>query len=432
MTGIGAAAPVATESSTYFFLSYAHSAPMLEDPRLDPDKWVKVFFDDLSAEIRRRISAPDDRRVGFLDAQLHSGADWAEALTEALGNTQVFVPLYSPGYLSNSWPLGELESFRRRLKAAPVAEKYRHIVPVLWIPLPSWAQSAETREAFELAGDVPGYAENGLRALCMLASYRTAYDEVLRRLATEVTQIAQRHPLPPSVVPRVAEAQHASLADAQFVVVVAAPTLAEAPADRDPEVYTERSEQWRPFGRAQALPAANYVASTAERLGLATYITSFADAGDAMVRCPSVLLIDPWVVRDSAGEHDLALVLKRLPRWVIPLVVLDDSDPHTAAVGARYADRVARMLGVANRPPAKRVGQLSEFVQIMPELVTEARRQYLKNAPVLPPGRPRVRRPQLGRPEPSGNLTAGTEPAGTDPAGTEPAGTEPAGTEEER
>ncbi|MEO3923113.1 TIR-like protein FxsC [Micromonosporaceae bacterium B7E4] len=409
MTGSGAAAAAAIDDGTYFFLSYAHSAPMLEDPRLDPDKWVKVFFDDLSATIRSRISASDERQVGFFDAQLHSGADWEEALTTALGNTQVFVPLYSPAYLSNSWPLGELESFRRRLKASPIAEKYRHIIPVLWIPLPSWDQSAETREALELAGDVPGYAENGLRALCMLASYRAAYQEILGRLATEVTQIAQRYPLPPSRVPKVAEAQHTSLADAQFVVVVAAPTRAEAPADREPGVYTERSEQWRPFGRDQALPAAKYVASTAERLGLATHVTSFADAGDAMVRCPSVLLIDPWVVSDSAGEHDLALVLKRLPRWVIPLVVLNESDPHTATVGTRFADRVARMLGAANRPPAKRVGQLPEFVQIMPELVTEARRQYLKNAPVLPPDRPRVRRPQLGRPEPSGDVPAGTE-----------------------
>lgn len=410
MTGIGAAAaPVAIDNGTYFFLSYAHSAPMLEDPRLDPDKWVKVFFEDLSAEIRGRISAADDRQVGFFDAQLRSGADWEQTLTAALGNTQVFVPLYSPAYISNSWPLGELESFRRRLKASPIAEKYRHIVPVLWIPVPSWDQSAETREALELAGDVAGYAENGLRALCMLASYRPAYKEILGRVATEITQIAQRYPLPPSVVPKVAEAQHTSLAEAQFVVVVAAPTRAEVQADRQPGVYTERSEQWRPFGQAQALPAARYVASTAERLGLATHITSFADAGDAMVRCPSVLLIDPWIVSDSAGEHDLALVLKRLPRWVIPLMVRGEDDPHTAAQGNQFADRVARLLDAANRPPAKQVTRLPEFVQIMPELVTEARRQYLKNAPVLPPDRPRTRRPQLGRPEPSSSTPTGTE-----------------------
>ncbi|SIM50874.1 TIR-like protein FxsC [Micromonospora cremea] len=410
MSGIGAAAaPVATDQSTYFFLSYAHSAPMLEDPRLDPDKWVKVFFDDLSAAVRGQISAPDDRRVGFFDAQLSSGADWEETLTVALGNTQVFVPLYSPAYLSNSWPLGELEAFRRRLRASPIVEKYRHIVPVLWIPLPSWDQTAETREALELAGDVAGYAENGLRALCMLASYRPAYEQVLGRIATEVTRIAQRYPLPPSVVPKVAEARHTSRADAQFVVVVAAPTGAEVPVDHEAGVYAERSEQWRPFGQDQALPAAKYVASTAERLGLATHITSFADAGDVMARCPSVLLIDPWIVSDSAGEHGLALVLKRLPRWVIPLMVLNGDDPLTAGEGDRFADRVARMLQRANRPPAKRVTQLPEFVQIMPELVTEARRQYLKNAPVVPSDRPRVRRPQLGRPESSGSAFPGTE-----------------------
>ncbi|MFJ8579495.1 TIR-like protein FxsC [Micromonospora sp. NPDC093277] len=410
MTGIGAAAaPVAIDHGTYFFLSYAHSAPMLEDPRLDPDKWVKVFFDDLSAAIRGQVSAPDDRQVGFFDAQLSFGADWEETLTTALGNTQVFVPLYSPAYLRNSWPLGELEAFRRRLKASTIVEKYRHIVPVLWIPLPSWDQTAETREALELAGDVAGYAENGLRALCMLASYRPAYEEILGRIATEVTQIAQRYPLPPSVVPKVAEARHTSRADAQFVVVVAAPTRAEVPADRAPGVYAERSEQWRPFGQDQALPAAKYVASTAERLGLATHITSFADAGDVMARCPSVLLIDPWIVSDSAGEHDLALVLKRLPRWVIPLIVLNEGDPLTVAEGNRFADRVALMLQRANRPQAKRVTQLPEFVQIMPELVTEARRQYLKNAPVVPSDRPRVRRPQLGRPEPSGSTFPGTE-----------------------
>ncbi|MEG3636357.1 TIR-like protein FxsC [Micromonospora palythoicola] len=412
MSGIGAtAAPPAVDHGTYFFLSYAHSPPMLEDPRLDPDKWVKVFFDDLSAAIRGQIAAPDDRQVGFFDAQLSSGADWEETLTTALGNTQVFVPLYSPAYLSNSWPLGELEAFRRRLKASSISGKYRHILPVLWIPLPSWDQTAETREALELAVDVTGYAENGLRALCMLASYRSAYREVLSRIATEVTQIAQRHPLPSSVVPKVAEARPTSRSDAQFVVVVAAPTRVEVPAERAPGVYAERSEQWRPFGQDQALPAAKYVASTAERLGLATHVTSFADAGDAMARCPSVLLVDPWIVSDSAGEHDLALVLKRLPRWVIPLMVLDKDDPLAVPAGHRLADRVARMLDRANRPAARRVTQLSEFVKIMPELVTEARRQFLKNAPVVPSDRPRGRRPQLGRPETSGgsNTFSGTE-----------------------
>jgi FxsC-like protein len=399
--GGAAAGSASIGDATYFFLSYAHSAPMLEDPRLDPDKWVKVFFDDLSAEIRRRLRAPDGPQVGFFDGQLPMGADWKAALADALGAAQVFVPLYSPGYVSNSWPLGELESFRKRLKASQASEKYRHIAPVLWIPLPSWDQTAETREALELGSDLPAYGENGLRALCMLSSYRRQYQEILGRIAREIVEVAQQHPLPSSVVPTLDEMAEISRTDAQFVVVVAAPTRAELAPEGDPTVYTARSEQWRPFGADQALPAASYVASTAERLGLATYITGFTEVGDVLASHPAVILIDPWILGGGAGEHDLASVLKRLPQWAIPLIVVDEDDQQTARRGNQLAARVADMLAAAGRPRAKRVGRLQEFVQVMPGLVTEARRQYLKKAPVFPPDRPRTPRRRLGGAESS-------------------------------
>ncbi|MEV4756102.1 TIR-like protein FxsC [Micromonospora sp. NPDC049559] len=394
--GATAATPARTGEATYFFLSYAHSAPMVEDPRLDPDKWVKVFFDDLSAEIRGRIGLTEELPVGFFDGRLPMGADWKAALAEALGAAQVFVPLYSPGYFSNSWPLGELESFRRRLKASPAEQKYRHIAPVLWIPLPSWDQTAETREALELASDVPAYGENGLRALCMLSSYRSQYREILGRIAAEITEVAHRYPLPPSSVPPLDGVSEISRLDAEFVVVVAAPTRADEAAPHDPTVYAERSEHWRPFGAGQALPAASYVASTAERLGLATYVTGFSEVGDVLARRPAVILVDPWIIAGTAGEHDLAAVLKRLPQWAIPLIVTDARDPRNAERGARLAKRVTDMLAASGRPRTMQVRNLQDFVQVMPGLVTEARRQYLKNAPVFPPDQPRTRRPRLG------------------------------------
>lgn len=394
----GATAPsTPSDRNLYFFLSYAHSAPLMLGHRVeDPDKWVKVFFDDLSREIRQCLGISHEPRVGFFDGTLPEGADWKAELAEALGSAHVFVPLCSPGYFSNSWPLGELAAFRRRLRAYRPGGAEQHVAPVLWIPMPSWEQTEESREALRRISDVPAYGENGLRALCMLSPYRQQYRAVLGRLAEEIAEVAQHHPLPATVVPTLDQTPRVAPSDPQFVVMVVAPTRDELAAGHDSGGYDVRAEQWRPFGDRQALPAANYVAGTAERLGLATLVTDFTGVDEVSVSRPVILLIDPWILDLPDGEQRLATLLARLPTWTVPLVVVDGDDQRNARRRGAFADRVAAMLAAADRPVIRPVRQLGEFEQVMSSLVTDARRRYLRNAPQFSPPRPPVPRHRLG------------------------------------
>lgn len=395
--GRGGSASSRSRHGTYFFLSYAHSPPVGDEARTDTDAWVSVFFRDLSDHVARYARSASGLDIGFIDQQIPLGSDWKAVLAEALGAAEVFVPLYSPGYFSKSWPMGERESFRERLVASGVAEPARRVTPVLWIPFPSWEEPAEVGEALEIGGHSTEYAENGMRALCMLASYRDAYLVVLDRLARRIVEIAERNPLGPSRAPNLDEVANRVRTDTAFVVAVLAPTVTSRPAGRKARGYADRSRLWQPFGERQALPVADHAASTAERLGLPTRIADLDDARELLGRYPAVLLVDPWALADPAAAAVLRDTLTTLPDWVVPMVVADRDDPQYTARGAGLADEVMTMLSASGVPRAELVGQVKEFVEVMPALVTEARRQYLKNAPVFPPpGPPPSRRPRLG------------------------------------
>ncbi|MDG4759423.1 TIR-like protein FxsC [Micromonospora sp. WMMD710] len=375
-----------SERGSYFFLSYAHSAPL--GARADSDVWVGQFFDDLAEEVTRQARPVAGMRIGFFDQHIPLGADWKAALAEALGDAEVFVPLYSPGYFSRPWALGERDSFRARLVAAGSDRLTAgHLAPVLWIPIPSWEDQPEVDDALDLGRDVPEYAENGLRALCMLASYREQYQLLLSRLAGQIVHVAERRPLGPSRAPSMDEVTRPVSADPDFVVAVLAPTRDRLPAERDPSGYASSGRLWRPYGSRQELPAAEYAASTAERLGLTARTADFAQAAGLLDRRPAVLLVDPWIVAAPGSPADLASRLRGLREWVVPLVVTDDGDGQDAA---GWATEVMELLHDAGRPQVKHACTMREFVDLMPALVTEARRRFLKHAPVVgfdpPPG----------------------------------------------
>ncbi|MFF0369074.1 TIR-like protein FxsC [Micromonospora sp. NPDC005087] len=377
----------AADLGTYFFLSYAHSAPP-QGAQADTDVWVGKFFADLTDEVTRQAKPVAGMRIGFFDQHIPLGADWKAALAEALGAAEVFVPLYSPGYFSRPWALGEQESFRARLAAAgPARAAAGHLTPVLWIPFPPWETHPELDGALDLGRDVPEYAENGLRALCMLASYRTQYELLLSRLAGRVVHTAERRPLGPSRAPGLDEVTRPAPADPDFVVAVLAPTRDRLPADRDPAGYAASGRLWRPYGSRQELPAAEYAASTAERLGLSARTADFAQAAGLLDRRPAVLLVDPWIVTAPDALGTVEGLLHGLREWVVPLVVTDDDDAQDTA---RWATEVTELLHDAGLPQVKRACTMREFVDLMPALVTEARRQFLKHAPVVafPPPEP--------------------------------------------
>ncbi|MGH3158828.1 MAG: TIR domain-containing protein, partial [Streptosporangiaceae bacterium] len=123
------------DSSSCFFLSYAHTPPLEGPPNPDPDRWVGELFTDLNAAVERHPSWRSWLGSGFYDQQIPAGADWKESISHALSAAQVFVPLYSRGYIERSWPGTEWVRFRGRMERAGVANPEHRFVPVLWTPL---------------------------------------------------------------------------------------------------------------------------------------------------------------------------------------------------------------------------------------------------------------------------------------------------------
>jgi FxsC-like protein len=390
--------PARARRGTYFFLSYAHSAPMSSDVRTDADPWVRACFNDLSAAVARRARPAAHLDIGFFDQLVPAGSDWKAVLADALGGAEVFVPLYSPGYFQKSWPMRERESFFGRLTSSGAVETQRHMMPVLWTPLPLWDETAEIREAIRLGDGTPEYAEDGLRALCMLSSYQSYHDRytlILDRLARRIVDVAENFPLGPSSAPALDDVSVDFSTAAQFLVVVVAPSPLDLPPHRSARGYADSGTRWRPFGEGQVLPIAEYAANTAERLGFPTRIVDLAEADDLLSSSPAVLLIDPWIAATPSGARRLESTARRLPTWALPLLVVDKNDPQYGQGGAGLADAVSDMLIKVEVAPPRRAREVEEFVRIMPGLITEARRRYLKKAHVFPPTGPRRKRPRL-------------------------------------
>ncbi len=357
------------QRSAYFFLSYAHSAPSSGESA-DTDHWVRVCYRDLKEQVRRLARPSAGLSAGFIDDLIQTGSDWNAALSDALAVSEVFVALYSPGYFNKTWPLRERESFARRLRDIEGApDKQRHILPVLWIPVFSWQANADVQEALRLGEDVPAYLENGLRALCMLPAYRSEYEVILERMARRIVEVAENSPLGPSWAPPPEDLPGTPPAETQFVVAVAGPSGADS---------------WRPFGNGQTSPLAQYVAQTAERLGLPSRTVSLADDPQVGGQSAAVVLIDPWAVADPAARAPLAAALRALPEWVLCVVVVNRAGEHYREHGEELARRAAS-LPTGAALPIMTADDLRQFVDRVPALVTEARRRYLRLGPAFTP-----------------------------------------------
>jgi FxsC-like protein len=405
-----AATPRRAGPGSYFFLSYAHSppgVPVPSHPYTSVDPWIHTFFQDLVEAVEHRALPRAGMRAGFIDQEVDPGSDWNATLADALGAAEVFVPLYSPTYFKNPWPMKEHAAFRQRLVASDSRAPGDRIIPVLWIPFPAWASPPEVQGAMSLGDGVPEYADNGLRALCMLSYYRDQYRQVVDRLADRIVAVARDSALTPAT-DLVLERVPVPDAVPKFVASVLASTERGSAAAQRSGVYGPTSKAWRPFADEQVLPAAEYVASTAERLGLLpTKIADFAASEGLFRAYPTVLLIDPLTLEGEDGEDVLLAVAKTLPPWVRPLVVVDEAAPDSTRADRVAAETVDMLVRAGVAKPA-RVSQLQEFVDIMPTLVTEARRQFLKHGPVSPPpGEPGTRF-RLTDPENPPTTSAGT------------------------
>lgn len=388
--------------SKYFYLSYAHSPPLSGSQHSDPDQWVHRFFEDLTASVTRIASPRSGVDPGFFDQDVPPGWDWKATITHALGSAQVFVPLYSPSYFARSLPGREWACFQQRLIRVGIEDPVSRFAPVLWIPLPGERDRPGLREALAIGSAEEAYSENGLRALRRLTPYRTVYQTVVDRVAEQVVLLAERDPVAPSAVPDIDQVQSAFDAEAAaavFTVAVAAPVPSTLAGDHDLAGYSQTSTGWKPFSPGQGISLAAYATRVAEQLDFAVVQTDIEKAGDLFGDRPGVILIDPWFIAEERGQRILQSSVRDLPSWVLALLVLDPTPDTRAAELADATRSILQKAGVARseaaRDAIRGVTSVAEFTALMPILVTEAERQYLRHGPVLratarPGSRPRL------------------------------------------
>jgi len=386
------AQPATADSrASYFYLSYAHSPPLAGVPSASPDQWVRAFFDDLTDAVRGQWSGRRGLAPGFFDQEIPLGSNWRTSLTHALSTAEVFVPLYSPGYFARSWPGREWASFEHRMTEAGVRNPLERFAPVLWIPLPPGQDEPGLDQALALGAGQDGYAENGLQALLRLKPYRASYARIVNRLAGHIVKVAETSPLAPSAAPGIDSVRSPFTVAASagvFAVTVAAPS----------------GTAWRPFPDVQELPLAEYAATLAEQFDLRASVSDLDGASRQLGGDPGVILIDPEFAAEESGRRALQQAAEVLPPWTLPVLVRShEADPREAEL----AERVQAILGLtevaapAARPArsgvpeaAAGIASLERFVALMPSLVAEAERQYLRLGPIhraTPPSGSRLR-----------------------------------------
>lgn len=388
-------------SAPYFFLSYAHTAPLAGAEREPIDYWVKTVFEDLCTAVRKAGRLGRDRQVGFFDGLLTAGEDWNARVTKELGVANVFVPLYSPRYFSMTWPGREWGCFGSRLPDDSTDELRAHTVPVLWASTAEALGPPERPDPLALVRDVPEYEENGLRALKMLNLYAEQYGQVIAQLGRQIVAAARERPLAPRTVmaiERMTSAFHYKGVEDDFVIAVAAPNRDTVPAGHSDRWYGEAATDWRPFGELGTVRLADHTLTVAERLSFNTSVLSAREAADQAFVTPGVVLIDPWIAApvgqaESDALRDLrALYSRPEPRhWALPVLVLSEQDPESTACQEALVARIQRILSEVEAPSARTlnsggdlVTSFGDFADAMPALVAEAERRYLKHSPDFP------------------------------------------------
>jgi FxsC-like protein len=407
----------------YFFLSYAYTPVIADYPEVDQDPWVATFFRDLLKAVRRHASIQPRLINGFMDPRFPPGSD-KESLSLALGTAQAFVPLYSAGYLARSQPGREWACFHRRAELAGQAEPVRRIVPVLWAPLADVSETGDVpglQEALELDSDKPAYIEEGLRALMKIRSYRPSYRAVLDLLARRIVMLAEDSPIEPSEVPDIDKIPSAFTPGpplAVFAIEIAAPASGSLAADHNPGAYGEIAAEWRPFA-GQRTPLAEYARRIVERFDFKAEVSAVTTAQDPLTRRPGIILIDPWFIADESGRSALTSAVENLPRWVLPLLVLDQPDDARTQELAR---QVREVLGAAralhtdsSRKGAHGVSSLDDFLTVIRVLVAEAEVQYIRYRSGRISVPPSAARPSLRRGLPPDGRSASDSFGGVTP-----------------
>jgi FxsC-like protein len=391
----------------YFFLSHAH--PLDQDlTGTDPDHWVKAFCDDLSSAVAHRSAGIGGRIGEYRRCRDEPETRDANAV-DALRGAGLFLALYSEPYVRDS------AARRERLVFADARRDARQrIVPVLWekpLGVGSAAMAVAEEAALTVVPDVPDYREFGLSDLCRHpARLAGAYRSTLDALSAWIVAVAQGRPLdrqPPAHW----QPLH-PVPTERFVVNLLAPSFPEPLGESS--WYGRSATDWRPFQPADERPIGARVAALVNPDFYRTELVDGARAALPTQDCPGVLLIDPFISRDSAGEQLLRAVLDSVRPWIVPALV---ACGESWARNNGHQNALARTRATVGRPeysrpwqrgPAvlKRAEQFDDFFQAV---IRDALLRY-DNRPAPP--RPDVEygpRPRINDPLPFNTKTEAVE-----------------------
>lgn len=422
----------ALDNSPYFFLSYAHT-PAWGPAAGDPDHWVHTLYSDLVDHIMHLTDLPAGVPAGFMDREMRSGDGWPEKLSENLATCRVFVPLYSPRYFTSEMCGREWYAFNERMVHARAAGggNVSAIVPILWTGV-DYQQFPDSVRHIHIEHFGRRYADEGIYGLIKLNRLRDEYQEAVLRLAQLIVRVAQESPLPPgrprpyettpsAFKPRGTGTRHIHL-------TVAAPTRDTLPEGRDIRPYGEDAQDWNPYHSESTRPLPALAEELIRSLDYRVTVSSFddedsgghldppappgpaaEDRNDPAPQRPGILLVDRWALADSDRRRRLKAFDANSRPWVGAVVPWNRADIQCRGEeGRRLSEELERTLpNILDRGrrtdcrlAVNGVPTLKAFTDILPSVVANTTRHYLKHAAAHPPAGRKVPRPRLMGPLP--------------------------------
>ena len=140
-----------------------------------------------------------------------------------------------------------------------------------------------------------------------------------------------------------------------------------------------------------------YARAVAERRGFSVLLGDLEKSADLFRRMPGVVLVDPWCAAQPAALDAFRAVVSELPSWVLPILLIDQDDPLRVAEMSTFTMttyRAYKSYPDTVRRGLRGVSSLRELLSLMPFVVSQAEREYLRHGPIYrPTSRPAFRPP---------------------------------------
>jgi FxsC-like protein len=160
------------------------------------------------------------------------------------------------------------------------------------------------------------------------------------------------------------------------------------------------SANWRPFP-AQELPLAEYARQIIERFEFKAEVIELTADHDPDTSRPGIILIDPRLMATPDGRSALRATAASLPPWVLPMLIVGQSDDSQTEDLADQVRDTLLAVGALRARSARRgavgVRSFRAFSVLMRDLVFEVETQYIAERSRQRYGAPVRSRPSSSR-----------------------------------